>query len=506
MSGRRSPLHSLLTAAVAVVAAAYPILYVAVALLRLRYPFELEWLEGGSLVQVQRVLAGQPLYARPGLAYVAFPYPPLYYYAAAALAAITGPGFAALRLVSVLSSLASLAVVFSMVRRETARVLPALVAVGAFAGTYHAAGAWLDVGRVDSLCLALTLLAAHRLRFGRAALSPAAAGALLCLAFFTKQVAVVALLGFGLHHLLWRRRHAAALLGSAAAGIIAGTLLMDRLGGGWFTFHVFRAHGLLPLRLFTFWALDVLPLLPVAVLGTLVLARDPDRERLRFYAAFAAVMVGTGLLGRMIVGAWINALLPACAGLAVLLGLALHQAQASLPPPRRASLDAALLGAVLAQLVWLSWDPRACLPTAADRQAGERLTGHLSRLGPTVLVPGHPYLAARAAGHAHAHAMAVGDLLHFAPGPVGDALERDLREALCERRYSAVVTDGPWRYDAELERAYEAPQPLPELGDAFWTVTGSPTRPRLLYVPRAITPSAAAAACRPEASAPAGSS
>jgi hypothetical protein len=344
------------------------------------------------------------------------------------------------------------------------------------------------VGRVDSLWLALLLLAMHRIRFGRTALSQATAGALLCLAFFTKQVAVVAVAGFALHHLLWRRRHAPALLGAAAGGIVAGTLLMDRLTGGWHTWHVFRRHGLLPHRFVTFWGVDVLPLLPVAVLGAIFLLtrRGQDRERQRFYATFAAVMVGAGLFGRMISGAYLNALLPACAGLALLLGLALHEAWARLPTgERRAPLETLLLGAVLVQLVMLASDPRAQLPTAADRQAGERLTARLAGLGPSVVVPSHPYLAARASGHAHAHAMAIADLLHLAPGPVADALQRDMRQALCEHRFSAVVTNGPWRYQAELLRDYGPPLPLPELGDAFWPVTGARTRPAAVYMPRA---------------------
>ena len=44
---------------------------------RFAYPFELEWLEGGSLIQVLRLLDGQPLYAPPSLDYIAFNYPPL---------------------------------------------------------------------------------------------------------------------------------------------------------------------------------------------------------------------------------------------------------------------------------------------------------------------------------------------------------------------------------------------------------------------------------------------
>jgi hypothetical protein len=361
---------------------------------------------------------------------------------------------------------------------------------------------------VDSLWLALLLLAVYAVRFGRTARWQAGAGALLCLAFFTKQVSVVALAGLALHHLLWRRRDAPALLGTAAAGIVAGTLLMDRLTGGWFTWHVYRPHGLLPHRFITFWWGDVLPLLPVALLGAVLLLarRGEDQDRARFLATFAAVMVGTGLFARMIVGAYLNALLPAYAGLAVLLGLAFAEAQALLPPPsaeRRAPLEIALRGAVLIQLVMLAWNPRARLPTAEDRAAGERLLARLSRLGPSVLVPSHPYLAARAAGHRHAHAMAIGDLLYFSGGPVGEALERDMRQALCEHRFSAVVTNGTWRYEAELARDYGPAQPLPELGAAFWPVTGARTRPSALYLPLS---AGGGAACRPAASAPAGSS
>ena len=83
-----------------------------------------------------------------------------------------------------------------------------------------------------------------------------------------------------------------------------------------------------------------------------------------------------------------------------------------------------------------------------------------------------------------------------------------MRRSLCERRFTAVVTNGSWRYDAELGVTYDAPRPLPELDDAFWTVTGARTRPSALYLPRdgPVSPGAAGAACRPEASAPAGSS
>ena len=53
--------------------------YLFVALRRLDYPFALEQLEGNSLVEVHRILTGQPLYPAPTASYVPDGYPPLYF-------------------------------------------------------------------------------------------------------------------------------------------------------------------------------------------------------------------------------------------------------------------------------------------------------------------------------------------------------------------------------------------------------------------------------------------
>ena len=41
-----------------------------IALSRMAFPFTLEWMEGGSFVQVSRILAGQPLYVRPSFDFI----------------------------------------------------------------------------------------------------------------------------------------------------------------------------------------------------------------------------------------------------------------------------------------------------------------------------------------------------------------------------------------------------------------------------------------------------
>src|SRR5579864_4427586 len=93
--------------------------YVLVALRRLDYPFALEQLEGNSLVEVHRLLAGQALYPAPSVGYVPDGYPPLYFYVSAAVAHVFGASYLALRLVSLASSLACFALLARLVQRET---------------------------------------------------------------------------------------------------------------------------------------------------------------------------------------------------------------------------------------------------------------------------------------------------------------------------------------------------------------------------------------------------
>ena len=481
MSGRELARRGLRLAAAAGAVSALAA-FIGTAALRLTYPFELEWLEGGSLDQVQRILEGRALYTRPSAEYAAFPYPPLFYYAAAASSVLVGPGFTALRLVSLLSSIGSCAVLFALVRRETGGALAGLLAAGLFAATYRAGGFWLDVGRVDSLYLFLVLLAAYQARFGATALAQAAAGGLLCLAFLTKQVAIVPAIALCAHHLIWRRRHFLPLAGAFALGVMAATIALDWASGGWFSWHVYRPHGLLGHRFASFWSRDLLPVLPVAAAGAVLYAALPAAPR---RAPLPSRLRGrhgrrSGLLSRMIVGAWLNALLPAYAGLALAFGLAFQRAWDALPAPQsgtRAGWRRRCTPPRPSSWRSCAWNPAAAIPTRADREAGERLLARLASQGGRVLVPSHPYLAARATGRGHAHAMAVGDLLTSAAAPCSTRWTARSGSPCASGGSPPSITNGTWRYEGDLERYYRQ-VPLDELGDAFWPVAGARTRPR----------------------------
>src|SRR5215469_5694230 len=161
--------------------------YLFVALRRLDYPFALEWLEGNSLVEVHRVLAGQNLYQGPTAGYVPDGYPPVYFAIAAAAARVLGPSYLTLRLVSLISALACFALLGRLVQRETAGIAAGAAAAGLLAATYFVTDTWFDVARVDSLFLALSTGALYAARYMRGTGGAVTAGVLLAAAALTKQ-------------------------------------------------------------------------------------------------------------------------------------------------------------------------------------------------------------------------------------------------------------------------------------------------------------------------------
>ena len=143
-------LERTLLAACVVASVGFAALYLGSSLQRLTYPFELEWMEGGSLEHLMRVLRGDPLYVRPSIEFVPFPYPPFYYYLGAIVSKLTGPGLLPLRIISLAASLGTAWIVHRFVRRETGRVVFGAIAAGIFLATWRASGLYFDVARLDS--------------------------------------------------------------------------------------------------------------------------------------------------------------------------------------------------------------------------------------------------------------------------------------------------------------------------------------------------------------------
>jgi hypothetical protein len=458
--------------------------YLFIALSRLTYPFAVEWLEGNSLVEVQRILAGQPLYTAPTAGYVPDGYPPLYFALSAGLARVLGVSYLPLRLVSLVSSLACFALLARLVQRETGSIAAGTAAAGVFAATFFATDTWFDVGRVDSLFLALSLGGLYAARWMRGPRGAVAAGVLLALAALTKQtglaegvVVVLALLAGPRRGLAW----VAALAEVTVLGL--STLVLALTSGGWYLYYVFALmgeHSLNDSGFGWFWT-ALLSTVGIAAGAAVIGARRVPLVLLAGGGALAA----EGYAALVHSGGGINDVLPACLAVALLAGLALGRGAAGWS----ATVSGVL---VLAQSVVLltGFHPSRQIPASADRAVGEQLIAGMRALGGTVAVPADPGLNVLAGMTPTAHQDAAYDVLRATNQTAIASFRRSAANAVAARQFSAIITVGPGvplGYPSSLSQYYrQCPQPLLAgiPAGVFVPVAGVDARPAVLWVPR----------------------
>ena len=461
---------------------------------RFSYPFELEWLEGGSLIQVLRLLDGKALYVKPALEYVAYIYPPLYYYLSALLARIIGQAwFTPLRIVSLASSLGVLLLIYVIVRRNSASRYWGLISAGFFAATFQIGGAWFDIARVDMLFIFLLLGATCCLEIGTP-LALLAAGILSTGAFFTKQTALPVLLVILVYLLLFRNRKAALLAGGffAASSILWAWIETVR-SGGWYWYYVFELPSLhsLPPPGLAYFAWPIIILAPVSIAFTFGIVRFllSPKTTLQgsrgIWMAFALGALGTSIVGALNPGSFNNTYIPAYAGIAVLFGIEAPGIIALFVIPGLRFLRALVYLACIVQFLTLVYNVPGQIPTGRDLKAAQELVVVLANFDGPILIPNHNYLALLAGKTPYAHQIALQEIRgNFGkPDRQWDALSSEIKSDLENRKFSVIVLDQPspiWqdvpRYYTENAIPYSSP-------DVFWPVTGGQTRPQFLYRP-----------------------
>ena len=489
-------LPGLLRLALFSITAAYLVIYLWMVFYRIRYPFDLEWIEGGMVNQVQRLLHGQSMYVAPGIAYVPFLYPPIYFYFSALAAVLFGIGFFPLRLVSFLASLVSFTTIFLIVRAETKNGWAALVSTGLFAATFRVTGAWLDIARVDSLFLALWLVFIYFVRGKKTIGYAVFAGILAALAYLTKQTTLIACMPI-LVYLFWCNwKYALTCLGVAALTISITTLVMDHASAGWYSYYVFgllsQQTEWLPQEFITFWKDDLLVHLPLAVLfATFFLIGRPKQERSTLFQ-WLSILTGAlagSFITRVKIGGYDNVLLPMCAVLSILFGLGLGgllQLIKQAPDDYRGRLEALVHAACLIQMALLLYNPFAQIPTKADLQAGNTLVKMVSEVQGTVFLPDHSYLPALAGKSTSANNSAIWDVLRGNQPTIGrDLLAADISAAIRRQSFDEIIIDGNLDLDwccVGIDQTYTRVGKVFQDPSVFYTVTGDKKRPTYIYV------------------------
>ena len=457
---------------------------------RIGFPYELEWLEGWTVRSLQRVLDGQGLFVKPSVEWVPYTYTPLYTYAAAAVAKVTGVGFLAPRLVSLAATAGALLLTFALVRRETRSALCGLCAAGFLAGTYPLSGSWFDVGRVDNLFLFFLMAGFFLVRSHPTPAGLAGAGMVMALAYLTKQTALLPLAALTVYGLFELRGWNRLVVPAVSASIIAAaTLLFSYLTDGWYFFYTFTVqslHGLGQAHLLAgFWRDDLgWTVAPAGLLGLLHLARSfregGDRpSSFVFHATLAVSMFGAAWISRLHGGGWLNVLQPAHAMLALFCGLGLGDIAAL---ARRWGLAAVLYVVPAVQLGLLAYDPARHIPTREDVSEGDRFVARLRAVDGDVYTPMHGHLGTLAGKREFAHDGYLLTVLQSQHAPVIDALLTEFREAFTSRRFSAVVIDyEDYRF---MDLVREHYRPTGDLPGSFRPRRGPKGAPQQLYLRR----------------------
>ena len=477
----------------AVAGAAAIAVYVGTAACRVSYPYALEWLEGNSLVEVQRLLAGKPLYGPPTVDYVADSYPALYFAVSAGLAGLLGVSYLPLRLVSLAASLACFALLARLVQRETGHLTAGIAAAGLYAATYFTAETWFDFARVDSLFLAFSLAGLHTARWMRRPRGATTAGLLLAAAFLTKQSALAEAGAISVALLFdAQRRRLGLLLAATFAGVLGlTTLVWGAVSHGWYVFYVFELlsqHGLDSTAHTRFWSRYLLPSLGLALGAALFSVR-----RVPLVLGLGCLaLIAEGYAALLHTGGAVNNMLPVYAAVALLAGIAMAGSTAR-PHATVAGLCAAAASAlVLGQIAILAantFTPGRMIPTAADRRAGDQLVAWLRGFGRPVAVFSDPGLPLLAGLPSVAHRAAVSDIFEGRSRAAQAHLSRSIARAVTERRFAAIVIESPYDlqgFPPDLPRYYRrCPQTLLANvpGKVFRPLAGPPVRPITLWLP-----------------------
>jgi hypothetical protein len=387
--------------AIALVPAIAQIACLAVALaLRLRYPMDLEWLEGAQLYEAFRFVHGLPVYGPPSQGFVPCPYPPLFHLVVGALGRCFGFDYWTGRVVSGASIVVSIAVLAGTVRRAAASrrlgwVLATMGAAGV-AASYRPLEASMDLARVDMMGFAVVSVAAwlsRRRPLGW--LRATALGVLLWAAVYTKQTNVFYAI-FIVAFLARRDRRGAAWAAAVAAGLaVAALVALQRSTGGWFWtwMTVMRHHELAAAKC----AVAAVAVAVAAAAAGAVIVTFRRRgwlgEESQFWCGMLAASIPASVAPWLTTGGWVNNLIGVVIVAIVVVLLLVCDALRGMDRPSATerwivvTLSALLLGAL--------YDPMANVPDAVHTRDAEALHATVRALDGDVLVPMYPFVATR---------------------------------------------------------------------------------------------------------------
>jgi hypothetical protein len=420
---------------------------------RVGYDYELEWIEGGILQQVVRIIEGHAPYGKPGMAYVPALYAPLYYYFSAGMTYLLGIGLPALRAVSVMASAITACVIALSVWQLTKSRWATCLGFLAYSVMYQFTLTWFDVARVDNLWtmwLALTVLLLLRKPL-QGNYGVVLAAACFSLAVFTKQASLFVSPFLFLAVWSWSGFRSACVFTAVTVVIVATlTLLMQWHSDGtffYFTMQMAPHHGMKKgfLGPFLLWYIAG-NLLFILIFSALFIKEVSVDIRVRL--GWLALLLGFGgmsTISRMYPGGENNVLMP----LLMLLTI-MSVSYFALMVERHTHSHyqcVGLLSVFLAVNFYHGWVRGAAdyrIPTrrpGGDDDIGDALVKKISQVPGRVCVTMHGYLGYMAGKGFCSHRLLLQDVMMAGDSEMVMPIQKEAREKLMSGYYQVIVID-----------------------------------------------------------------
>jgi len=477
------------------IAIIFIIQYLIIAFSRINYSFELEWMEGGMVDHLKKAYEGKHIYGPPTLEFVPYIYTPFYPYLSVLFAKITGIGFIPMRLISLLSSLGSMAILFFFIRKETKDMFLGIIGAGLFAATFKIGGAWFDIARVDSLFVWLILATMYGLRFSITWKACIISGICAFLAFFTKQVALFILIPMIIYTFIYNWKHGFIILLIFGGLTISSTLYFNYISNGWYNYYIFdlpSQHSIDPGLAGEFWKTNLINKVPVALCAIISLLplyfvkSNNEHKKYFFYFLIVIATIGGSFYSKLHPGGWDNVLIPAYAGIMLVTIISVSEIFKYYEIQKSKYVNIikiCIFGALIIQFGMLMYKPAEQIPTRQDRESGEKFVETLKSLPEETIIPYHGYLSFMTGKKPNAQAMALFDImLKGKNGEVKEKLGSEIINAIESKKYKIIILDeNGWWFQPVLEKNYEKYGKIFDESDTFWPVTGLKVRPQYIY-------------------------
>jgi hypothetical protein len=482
----------------------YILLFAGLSALRSVYPYELEWIEGASVDEINWIVQGKPLYGEPSISFIPSMKTPLFFYFSAGLAKIFGVGFFAPRLLSIIASLGIFCIVYLIVVNSEAGFAAGILAAGLVAAAFRFTGAWMDLAKTDSLCMFFLLAGFYVGQKYPGRKGWIFSSLFYILAYYTKQLALVVIVLICISSLIDTRGRSIVrwlVTGLVGYGIF---ILVDRVTNGWFSFYtvdILQYHNwqgapliFIERVLKNMWPV-ILIILTYVYFSFRGLLKDKFSGRNWQNLCLGAALVVAS--GSVFLKSWTydNGFIPTVLGIAVLTGIGFDFlvrykdfatcSKFNLMP------KVAVLILLLVQFGLFFYNPIQQLPTEQDRKAGDTFVELLRSLPDKVLVFNHGYYNHLAGKPSYLHSSWIGDVIasstqaeNTSDAQHGQEVVHVLSQAIQTQMFDRIILDNhPEQF---LPYYIVNIEPIFEDKYVFYPVTGAHSRPTSILVKNSI--------------------